>query len=897
MNNNLPKAVAIFHPEGNYTNNPNLYGLITLLLENGWTVHLFVHPHDSQKFGPDNARLFVHAIPMQPGRQALDRGILFPLHTPKDVLTRMVREKLPRFSLVIGVDLGIVEAAAVARAQGVPHALISYEIYFHSECGEHFKRDEVEACRDIAFAVCQDSVRAAHLARENRIPLSRIINMPVAGRGLRPGRRTFFIHNMLNLDHSIKIALYIGEVKANWAGIDQLLSNTMYWPEDWMLFLHHRYDSSGIKALVEDLKTKGLKQVMVSPLPSLPRDKLHVLLHASDIGICLYVPTYDDPGEGKNLEHVGMASGKFTTYIQHGLPVLVNDQNEMGYHVSTHNLGIRVSDIGQIHLHLGQTTRDFLMSRRDACLNFFAAYCDLNVKGSAFLQAAASDGLCLNVKHGAETHIENISITSKSVCPMPCPEAMKRDQDIYVMSRDADNKGWYKTGRDDESLAAASESENFSNFVYARKLHFNLFKKLDILLYGQTVDPNQCDLKKYQDLLALAFITANIPPGARILEVGGGDSRILAHLAQQYECWNIDKFEGVGSGPRIAKAADYRIILDYMGAFNSELPDEYFDFVFSISALEHTPQKPENYSNILNDINRVLKPGSWSLHCFDVVFKPDGFWTNPFLPYLFEHAQPVCPMPDPAKMERDPDLYVMSRAAYNRGWNTTTGKTCEDFGRPTSINILWRKPQATRSGNEVKTRIPSSQLSNKAELFYRLDIPGWMDEEDLKIIANLAKNVPSTGIIVEVGSWLGRSTYAWAANTAATVYAIDLWEWMPKEYNGPSKEKVDLKGDPFVQFMSFAGNLSNVVPLRRESSGGDWLYPQPDIVFIDAMHQDPWVTHDIVYWEKIIKPGGTICGDDYSQMFPAVMNAANRCAHRLQSKLETPGQKFWMVKK
>jgi predicted O-methyltransferase YrrM len=180
---------------------------------------------------------------------------------------------------------------------------------------------------------------------------------------------------------------------------------------------------------------------------------------------------------------------------------------------------------------------------------------------------------------------------------------------------------------------------------------------------------------------------------------------------------------------------------------------------------------------------------------------------------------------------------------------------------------------------------------------YRTDIPGWMHEKDLQVIVQLASAVSDNGIIVEVGSWLGQSTYAWAANTKAKVYAIDLWKWMPKEYRGSAPEKVDLKGDPYEQFAKNVADLDNVVPLRRNSSGGEWGYQPADIVFIDAMHQNPWVAQDIEYWEPKVKPGGILCGDDYSTMFPAVQEESQKLADRLGVHLELPGQKFWLVRK
>lgn len=34
-----------------------------------------------------------------------------------------------------------------------------------------------------------------------------------------------------------------------------------------------------------------------------------------------------------------------------------------------------------------------------------------------------------------------------------------------------------------------------------------------------------------------------------IMEIGGGNSRVLPVLAKHNECWNIGKFQGVGAGP------------------------------------------------------------------------------------------------------------------------------------------------------------------------------------------------------------------------------------------------------------------------------------------------------------------------------------------------------------
>ena len=211
-------------------------------------------------------------------------------------------------------------------------------------------------------------------------------------------------------------------------------------------------------------------------------------------------------------------------------------------------------------------------------------------------------------------------------------------------------------------------------------------------LFGKPMDPEECDLKVYQDLLMFCFIKFNIPHGSKILDIGGGDSRILRYFKNVHECWNIDKLEGVGNGPTDIDTSGFRLVHDYMGNFNDELPENYFDLVFSISTLEHVPLDDEKtYENILKDINRVLKPGGYSVHCIDVVLKEDYVWTNEIMPYFFRNVEMINQFIPLLEILKDPDLFVMSKKYYERTWQITTGKSYEEFGRPGSYNFLWRK--------------------------------------------------------------------------------------------------------------------------------------------------------------------------------------------------------------
>ena len=118
---------------------------------------------------------------------------------------------------------------------------------------------------------------------------------------------------------------------------------------------------------------------------------------------------------------------------------------------------------------------------------------------------------------------------------------------------------------------------NFSEYLYSCWSHFERFR---VLPKYRKLSPNTCDLKVYQDSLVYTFILDNFSPGSRLLEIGGGESRIIESLKNQFEIWNLDKLEGIGFGPtKLWHEDGFHLVRDYIGHFSAEVPDDYFDLV------------------------------------------------------------------------------------------------------------------------------------------------------------------------------------------------------------------------------------------------------------------------------------------------------------------------------
>ena len=246
----------------------------------------------------------------------------------------------------IGVDRdGVIEASYLSRLLGIPYGLISYEIFFRDETSARFKNEEIGACAHIDFAVCQDDVRSSLLAEENQIHIEKVINIPVAGRGVRKGEKTQYLHNRLNIPSDKRIALYIGSI-AKWTMIEELVQSVDNWPDEWVLVLHNRYGiNSEVNKFIGYERSKSI-YISNESYPT-PKD-LSEMLHSADLGIALYKPTFDGIYTGNNLKFLGLSSGKIATYLQHGIPILTNENGLISDYIRESGAGYIIDDLKEI---------------------------------------------------------------------------------------------------------------------------------------------------------------------------------------------------------------------------------------------------------------------------------------------------------------------------------------------------------------------------------------------------------------------------------------------------------------------------------------------------------------------------------------------------------------------
>lgn len=170
---------------------------------------------------------------------------------------------------------------------------------------------------------------------------------------------------------------------------------------------------------------------------------------------------------------------------------------------------------------------------------------------------------------------------------------------------------------------------------------------------------------------------------------------------------------------------------------------------------------------------------------------------------------------------------------------------------------------------------------------YDLNIDGFMEKSELIQIEKWAEEVPKNGVIVEVGSYKGRSSYAWAksCDPSVTVYCFDKFD------NGQEQE-----------FINNTKNIPNIIPFKATVPYrmNGWILQPIDIFFLDGAHKNPDDIGAINYFLPLIKKGGLICGHDYypnETTSPNINHNVKTLEKRLnQSVIHPEGTSLWAFK-
>jgi glycosyltransferase involved in cell wall biosynthesis len=407
-------TIALVYPHANLDTVPSLVGAAEQLAEAGYRVDVFTYARAGQPapvFASGRARTRLLGIEglaevSTAGlRSALRKRAAWlpgvaraPLVRTYSVLgaglaggSRLaarartaVAHRETRFACVIGVDPdGLVLAQQLARGAPLGYysleLLLSYEVTSAAEA--QLKAQERALSRQAAFVVVQDEARGRLLAEDNGLALDRLVCVPNAPPGPARRRPSGSWHARLGLPPEARVVLHSGSL-GDWTGIEAIVESAHAWPEPWVLVVHTRYDAES-SSYVDQLRARADPRRVCFSLKPVARQDYDRLIDGADVGVAFYVPQAGSAFTQRNVQTIGLSSGKLAYYLRAGLPVVVNRAASIADLVQSSGAGVAVGDASGIGPALAQLSAEYdrfsagALAVFDAQLDFRRAFAEV----------------------------------------------------------------------------------------------------------------------------------------------------------------------------------------------------------------------------------------------------------------------------------------------------------------------------------------------------------------------------------------------------------------------------------------------------------------------------------------------------------------------------------------
>lgn len=381
------RHIAIFYPQTGFLTNPTLTCLAEELIACGVKLDVYSPTHDSAG-RVNGVRRKVFPIPLKIWYGSRS----YTFFQWQEWVARLTRgEKCNRenYDLVIGANsLGVIEAYKYSSKHGVPLVYLSFEIFFWDELKEraHLKEKklEVQASQDAALIVVQDPVRGNLFARENKLDPGKFIFMPVAPRSEKRTLLGNVIRNRSAIPDKNFIVLHTGSFRS-WTYAQEILESSSRWPDDITLYIHTPGGMSGIRSQLPT--TDGGAQIIFDHRLLSPAEHAD-LIQSADCGLVMYKHG-GSRYENKNLEYIGLSSGKFSNYAGLGLPIVAVKQSAYKELALNYKFGEVVDDLDEIPAAAKRLVSRKAFHQAEA-RRLFAEKLDFNVHWPALRDALAA---------------------------------------------------------------------------------------------------------------------------------------------------------------------------------------------------------------------------------------------------------------------------------------------------------------------------------------------------------------------------------------------------------------------------------------------------------------------------------------------------------------------------
>lgn len=180
----------------------------------------------------------------------------------------------------------------------------------------------------------------------------------------------------------------------------------------------------------------------------------------------------------------------------------------------------------------------------------------------------------------------------------------------------------------------------------------------------------------------------------------------------------------------------------------------------------------------------------------------------------------------------------------------------------------------------------TSGVGVRGELVMPELLEGQVLPEEGALLRRLARAVPATHVVVELGSYTGKSTCCLVAGSAegarARVYAVDLWTESTYDEDRAFSRYDPASGEPqhhskfsrspaletFKERIRAYDPLRLVKPIQATTEEAAIMFgiARVALLFIDADHRYEAVRRDFEAWEAKTAEGGVVAFHDYKSL-------------------------------
>lgn len=346
--------IALITPNSDTFTNPTLSTMFHYFKDNGTIVHLFGPKQMPQcPENLDNEKSYDCAFKM---------SFRNPKHWMSQCRAYSIMHKVIKeydIKTIFTVDpLGLIIGGRVKRylCNDVKLCYLSFEIFFKEELSGYYltlKNKEIKYSKLIDTLLIQDEVRRDLLYNENgfTLPENKVALIPVSPEPIEV-KEAVDIHKRFGIDKSMKLAVYSGSM-GKWCGTDAIIEafDKGYWPDGYHLVFHTRKPLREGDAYYNDIMRLANDPDIPFTLHAHPFEAfedLAAFLKGFDIALALYYPNYDGPYYGKNMQEIGLSSGKFSMYMMLGIPTIVTACKTYNELIKKYKFGAVIEDVKEL---------------------------------------------------------------------------------------------------------------------------------------------------------------------------------------------------------------------------------------------------------------------------------------------------------------------------------------------------------------------------------------------------------------------------------------------------------------------------------------------------------------------------------------------------------------------